>query len=157
MRRHGKLLCIPFELARRIQHPLDDSADPGAEILDKVIELRFAPIHRQLFGIDAFGLELAAFDAVVLENVDGSGDRADLVVASGMTDFDIRPSLGEAGQRFRYGSQRLVDATYNHHRLSESEKGADSRCNGQGPERLPQRAVELRGRSADIHDADHLA
>src|SRR6202048_3178214 len=100
MCRHGKLLCVLVELPRRIQHPLDDSADLGAEILDKLIEVRLAPLRRQLFSIDAFGLELAAFDAVVLENVDGSGDRADFVVATGMTDFDVRPSLGKAGQRF---------------------------------------------------------
>src|SRR5260370_22325745 len=103
MRRHRKLLCLLFQLPRRIPPPLDDSADLGAEILDELIELRLAPLRRQLFCTDTFGLELAAFDAVVPENVDGSGDRADFVVATGMTDFDVRPSLGEAGQRFRHG------------------------------------------------------
>src|SRR6266403_204859 len=46
MCRNGKLLCILFELPRRIQHPLDDSADLGAKILDELIEVRLALLRR---------------------------------------------------------------------------------------------------------------
>src|SRR5258706_618182 len=157
MCRNGKLLCILFKLPRRIQHPLDDSADLAAEILDEVIEVRLAPFRRHLFSIDAFGLELAAFDAVVLENIDGSGDRPDFVVATRMTDFDVCASLGEAGQRFRHSFQRLGDAADNQHRHREHQQSGDGRSNGNGPDRLPQHGVELRRRNADIDDADHLA
>src|SRR3979490_1982316 len=101
MGRHGKLPRILFKLARRIQHPLDDSADPGAETLDKLIQFRFALVHRQLLGTDAFGLDLAALDAVALEYTDGPGDRADFVVAIGVLNFDVRPSLGENRQALR--------------------------------------------------------
>src|ERR1700722_2877367 len=100
---HGKLLCILFELPRRIQYPLDDSADLGAKILDKLIQLRFATIQSELFIANTLGLKLAALKSVVLENVDGPGDRADFVVAIGVLNFDVRPSLGENRQRFSHG------------------------------------------------------
>ena len=157
MRRHGKLLGILFELPGRIQHLLDDSADLGAEILDKLIELRFAPFDRQLFGTHAFGLELATLDAVVLENVDGPRDRADFVVAIGVLNFDVRPSLGEDGQRFRHGLQRLGDAANNHHRQPEREQRGDGGGDGHCADRLPQHAVEFGRRNADIDDADDFA
>ena len=56
MRRHGERLGILFKLSRRIQNLLDDSANLGAEGLDKLIGLRFALLHRLLFSADAFGL-----------------------------------------------------------------------------------------------------
>src|SRR5258708_8868374 len=103
MRGHRELLGIPFKFPRRIQYPLDDSADPGAEILDELIELCFALFHRQLLGTDALGLELAAFETVVLEDADGPCDRTDLVVPVGVPDFDVCPSLAANCQRFRHG------------------------------------------------------
>ena len=157
MRRHRKLLGILFELPRRFQHPFDDPADLGAEILDKLAQFRLALVHRQLLGADALGFELAALDPVVPENVDGPGDRADFVVAIGMTDVDVGPPLGEAGQRFRHRPQRLGDAADHQYGHPEHEQGGDDRADRHGGERLPQHAVELRRGNADIDDADHFA
>ena len=140
-----------------IQHPLDDSADLGAEILDELIQFRLAPFHRKLFSADAFGLELAALEAVVLEDVDGAGDRADFVVAVGVPDFDVGASLGENGQRFRHGPQRPGDAADDQHCHPEHEQGGDSGGDRHRPQRLREHAVELCRRDADIDDADHLA
>ena len=150
-------LGILLELSGGIQHLLDDSADLGAEGLDKLIEFRLALLHRLLFGADALGLELAALDAVVLEHVDGASDHADFVVTIGVLNLDIRPSSGEDGQRFRHGPQRLGDAANQHHRHDEREQGGDAGGNGHCADRLPQHAVELCRRNADIDDADHLA
>src|ERR1700730_14779439 len=126
----GKLLCILFKLPRRLQHVLDDSADLGTEILDKLIQLRFAAIHRKLFITNAFGLKLATLDAIVLEDADGPGDCADFVVPLGMLNFDVRLSRSEDGQRFRHSLQRLGDAADNHHRYPEYEQSSDSRGDG---------------------------
>src|SRR5450631_428710 len=119
---YGKLLCILFKLPRRIQYPLDDPANPGAEILDELIELRLAAIYRKLFSTDAFGLQLAALQAVVLEKADGPGDGADFVVAIGVLNFDVRPSLGEDGEGFRYRLQWLGDAADGQHCHSEHKQ-----------------------------------
>src|ERR1700730_10781803 len=93
----GKLLCILFKLPRRLQHVLDDSADLGTEILDKLIQLRFAAIHRKLFITNAFGLKLATLDAIVLEDADGPGDCADFVVPLGNVELR-RPSFPQRGR-----------------------------------------------------------
>ena len=150
-------LGILFKLSRRIQHPLDDSADLGAESLDKLIELRLALLRRLLFGADALGLELAALDAVGLEHIDGPGDHADFVVAIGVPNLDIRPSFGQNGKRFRHGPQRLGDAANKRHCHDEREQGGDGPGNRHCSDRLPQHGVELRRRNPDINDADHLA
>src|ERR1700722_3013767 len=97
---HGKLLCFLFKLPRGIKHSLDDSADLGAEILDKLIKLCPTLICRKLVVTRAFDLKLPALDAVVFENADGPGDCADFVMPLGVLDVDVRPSLGESGQRF---------------------------------------------------------
>ena len=136
-------MCILFKLPRGIKHPLDNSTYLGAEILDKLIQLCFAPIHRKLFITNAFGLKLAALDAVVFENADGPGDRADFVVPIGVLNFDVHASLGENGQRFRHGLQWLGDAADNQHRNPEHQQSGDDRRNGHCPESLPQHAVEL--------------
>src|SRR6267142_2499298 len=160
--RASRLVCSAIDVISFTTSPIrspaaDDSADLGAEVLDKLTAFRLALLHRQLLGIDAFGLELAALDAVVQENADGAGDRADFVVAIGVPNFDVRPAFGENRQGCRHGLQRFGDAADNQHCHPEHEQSGNGRCNRHGRKRLPQHAVELSRRNADIDDADHLA
>src|SRR5580704_5720981 len=112
----GKLLGVSFELARGVQYALDDAAYPAAEILDELIKLGLAALHCKPVRVDAFSLELLAFDAVILENADGPGNRTNFVVAIGVLNFDVRLSSREKSQGFGHGLQWLGDASDHQHR-----------------------------------------
>ena len=122
----GKLAGIAFELARGFQYALDDSTDLAAEVLHKLIELGFAAFRRKLLGADALSLELLTLETVVLEDIHGPGDRADLVVAVSVPDFHVGAPLRKNGQRFRHGPERFGDSAYKDHRQAEHEQGGDS-------------------------------
>jgi len=103
---HGKLLRIPLEFPRGIQHPLDNAADLGSKIFDKLIELRLATIHRKLFSAAALRLYLAELEAVVLEDADGPGDSADFVAAICVLNLDVGLAFSENSQGFRHSAAR---------------------------------------------------
>src|SRR5580698_10357598 len=86
MGRQRKLPCFPFKLLRGIKHALNDPADLAAKILHELIELRPAPVCRELFVRRTFDLKLATLDTVALENADGPGDCADFVLPLGVLD-----------------------------------------------------------------------
>ena len=106
---------------------------------------------------DALGLKLAPLDPVGLEDVDGSRDHADLVVAVGIQHLDVGPALGQHGEGAGDGFEWLGDTADQDCRHDKGEQGGDAGRDSHGINRLPQHAVELSHRDADIDDTDDLA
>ncbi len=157
VRGQRKLLGVCLKAAGRAHDLFDDPADLAAEILDELIEFCFAAFAGRLFGAGPLGLELAALDPIGLEDVDGSRDHADLVVAVGVSYFDVGSALGQHGEGFGDGFQRLGDAADQERGGDEGEQGGDTGRDSHGIHRLPQHAVEFGHGDADIDDADDLA
>ena len=155
--RLGQLPRHALELAGRGQHVVDDAADAGFELIDEAPQFGLALLGGSHRGRGLLLAQAPALGDVVLEDLDGSRDLADLVHPLVVIDLDAGVAVGNRRQRLRDRAQGLGDAAHDHRGQEHHQNGGEDRPDRHGLDRVRQHGVELRHRNPDIENADHLS